>query len=131
MAWDTRNGLRVRRKSSSPLVTGSVSRNSKRPKKNNTVAVAPTAQRQVISAKVSNGRRKAARKPSDVGEMGMCRQGYRGFVQRIFGNTTASQAGRDPSTAWRLGVPRSNHSAQDDRNRKIYLTTRFTILPGT
>src|SRR5437879_4481030 len=82
MAWDTRNGLRVRRKSSSPLVTGSVSRNSKRPKKNNTVAVAPTAQRQVISAKVSNGRRKAARKPSAVGEMGMCRQGYRGFVQR-------------------------------------------------
>src|SRR3954468_24394418 len=70
MACETRNGLRVRRKSNSVLVTRRVSRYSNKPKKKRTVAVTPTTQRQVISANVNEGRRNAARNPSAVGEIG-------------------------------------------------------------
>src|SRR5208283_1844643 len=71
IASDTRKGCRLRRKSSSPLVTGSMLRYSKRPKENNEAAVMPTDQRHAISASVSDGRRNAARNPSAVGEMDM------------------------------------------------------------
>ena len=51
-----------------------VPRYSKRPKIKTAAAVAPTIQRHMISARVSEGRRKAARNPSAVGEIAMCAQ---------------------------------------------------------
>src|SRR5271155_230123 len=62
-------GCLVDRRVSSPRVTGSVSRNSIDQKKTNAKPTAPTVQRHVISARVSEGRRKLARKPSSVGEI--------------------------------------------------------------
>src|SRR5580704_7791522 len=62
-------GCRVRSKRISPPDTGSVSRYSRSENPTRAVAVAPTVQRHEISASVSEGRRKAARKPSSVGEM--------------------------------------------------------------
>src|SRR5579872_3398999 len=71
MACSTRNGCFVRRKKSSPLVIGRVSRNSTKPKKSKTIAAPPNAQRQLISANENKGRRKAVRNPSAVGESDM------------------------------------------------------------
>src|ERR1700723_1816231 len=62
------NGCLVARRAASAFVTGSVSRNSMSPKTIRVQANAPTVQRQAISAKVSEGQRKLARKPSSVGE---------------------------------------------------------------
>jgi hypothetical protein len=50
------------------LDTGSVARYSMTQKRDNAQATAPAVQRQAISANVSEGRRSAARKPSNVGE---------------------------------------------------------------
>ena len=68
IARPTSKGCLVERRAASPLVTGSVSRNSISQKKTIAQPTAPTVQRQAISAKVSEGRRKLARKPSSVGE---------------------------------------------------------------
>src|SRR5579871_6987997 len=65
----TRNGCRDRKKSSSLSLTGSVFRYWTRPNRKRAIAVPPTVQRQRISPNVSEGRRKAARNPSAVGEM--------------------------------------------------------------
>src|SRR5579864_2193686 len=74
-ACPTRTGCRVRSSKTSPLVTGRVLRNSTNAKNRTAHAEAPTVQRQLISAKVNDGRRKAARKPSMVGETrDMCDQ---------------------------------------------------------
>src|SRR5260370_38377640 len=67
-AGPTRKGCLVLRSVASARDTGSVSRNSISEKKINAQATAPTVQRQTTSASVSAGRRKAARKPSRVGE---------------------------------------------------------------
>src|SRR5277367_5403804 len=69
IARPTSKGCLVDRSVSSLRVTGSVSRNSISQKKTSAHPTAPTVQRQVISARVSEGRRKLARKPSSVGEM--------------------------------------------------------------
>src|SRR5712671_2600991 len=68
MAFPMSNGCRVPSRVLSPRLTGRVFRYSMNEKRNNVQAIAPTAQRQVISAKVSDGRRTDARKPSSVGE---------------------------------------------------------------
>src|SRR5260370_15653675 len=67
-AGPTRKGCLVLRSVASARDTGSVSRNSISEKKSTAQATATTVQRQAISASVSEGRRKAARKPSRVGE---------------------------------------------------------------
>jgi hypothetical protein len=68
IALEIKMGWRERRKSNSPLFTGRVFRYSKKEKPNKVQAVAPTLHRQAISARASEGWRKAARKPSSVGD---------------------------------------------------------------
>src|SRR5271168_1692736 len=68
IARPTSKGCLVERRAASPLVTGSVPRNSISQKNTSAQPTAPTVQRHAISAKASEGRRKLARKPSSVGE---------------------------------------------------------------
>src|SRR5580704_11520659 len=69
IARPTSKGCLVESRAASPLVTGSVLRNSISQKNTNAQPTAPTVQRHAISANASEGRRKLARKPSSVGEM--------------------------------------------------------------
>src|ERR1700730_7444107 len=70
IALPTSKGCLVNKRVASPLVTGSVPRYSTNQKPINAQATAPMVQRQAISAKIADGLRNVARKPSRVGDGG-------------------------------------------------------------